>query len=215
MSAQQTEEKEKGESWDYYNSWSQKSTNTEKREADDSFICILRNTYYRPRDIVMALKIMKENVQKNNRINDFQFIADDFLSNEPLNEYSDYLLGTIKDQLSFYYTTFDYDEFLMFFTFLNRKSDFSYQEYLETFEKYEAYLIEKSNAIPKFVDSAEEFLQFLYENNIICFYEEGEQKTLFSWCYRERRISNINPRVKINVNYRVHYGLQKALHLSK
>jgi hypothetical protein len=160
----------------------------------------------------MAFKIMQN--YHNDKTNIDKFAESDFFSNNALNVYFDYLLGTIKDQLSFYYTTFDYNEFLMFFTYLNRKSYFSYCEFKSAFDNYEKYIIEKSKSVPKFVDSADEFLQFLYENNILCSYEEIKNSMIFSWCYRERKISNISPRVKPNIKYRIHYGLVKALHLA-
>jgi hypothetical protein len=218
FSSQQMEKHEIGKTWDYYNSWVQKSTNPTKRDEDDAFISILRDTYYRPRDLIMACKIMQEhhNEYHNKDKDADHFKSENFLSNLSQNKYSDYILGTIKDQLLFYYTTSDYNEFLAFFTYLNRKSDFSYDEYLAAFENYEKYLIEKSKSIPRFVDSAEEFLQFLYENNILSYYEYNEnEKILFSWCYRERKISNIEPRVKLHINYRIHYGLLKALGLQR
>jgi hypothetical protein len=114
FSSQQESQGEIGETWNYYNNWSKKTTNPSKRTKDDAFICLLKNTYYRPRDLIMAFRIMQEYHRDTARID--KFVESDFFSNNPLNEYSDYLLGTIKDQLAFYYTTFDYNEFLMFFT---------------------------------------------------------------------------------------------------
>ena len=42
---------------------------------------------------------------------------------------ADYLLGEVKDHLSFYYTEAEYETFLKFFEFLKGKSSFDYDEW--------------------------------------------------------------------------------------
>lgn len=73
---------------------------------------------------------------------------------------------------------------------------------------------------PIFMQSADEFLQFIYDLNVICYIEDvindwGSTKTFIRWCFRERTLSNISPKVKSGVRYEIHYGLSKALRLGK
>jgi hypothetical protein len=75
----------------------------------------------------------------------------------------------------------------------------------------------KSNNIdfPGYCDSPDQFLQFLYEANVIGYVVDTEGKPYFGWCYRERSPSNISPKVKTGVRYDVHYAIKKALDLGK
>ena len=122
-------------------------------------------------------------------------------------------MGGIKDQLSFYYDKDDYNRFLRFFTFLNGKADFSYDEYVAAYNKFTDFILNHHNNIPEFVENQDAFLQFLYDTNILCFIEELDYDRFFRWCYRERSPSNISPKVRPGTRYRIHYGLLKALNV--
>lgn len=63
--------------------------------------------------------------------------------------------------------------------------------------------------------SAEEFLQFLYDMNIICFFEKTEDETFLRWCYQERSLTNISPKIKTESEYEIHYGLANVLNTGK
>ena len=200
-----------GEAWDYYLPWKSRSTNP-MREHDDSFIDLLRISYSRPRDIITIL-ILLQKQHKDFHYNYNFFRKKDIFNDVFQNQYSQYLMGSIRDQLSFYYTNEEYETFLAFFQFLNGKAQFSYKVYLNAYEKFIDYILEKRNSIPEFVETDEKFLQFLYDTNVICFIEKTELEPLFRWCYRERSISNISPKVRLGVEYRVHKGLLKELNL--
>ena len=126
--------------------------------------------------------------------------------------YSDYLLSTIKDQTSFYFSDEDYDIFISFFDFINN-TQFTWDEYCAIFDKFIDNICEFYSDIPEFCKSKEYFLQFLYEVNTICYIEDGEDETFFRWCYRERETSRLQPKVKFKVRYGIHYGLWKALNV--
>ncbi len=200
-----------GEAWDYYFPWKSRSTNP-IREYDDSFIDILRISYSRPRDIITILILLQKNY-KELEYKSSAFLRKYIFSNIFLNQYSQYLMGSVRDQLVFYYSLEEYETFLAFFQFLNGKAEFSYDDYLDAYQEFVDYILEKRDSIPEFVETDEKFLQFLYDTNIICFIEETELEPLFRWCYRERSISNISPKVKFGVRYRVHKGLLKELNL--
>ena len=212
LSAQQLEPHNFGEAWDYYVPWKATSTD-ESGEYDPSFVSVLRISYSRPRDIVTILQLLQEEFIEKYRNPTSPFLEQDFMGHDFQNKYSEYLMGGIKDQLAFYYNKEDYEMFLKFFTFLRGKANFSYQEYIETYNMFTEYVLNHNTEIPEFVETSERFLQFLYDTNIICYIEELETEPLFRFCYRERSPSNISPKVRLNVHYRIHYGLRKALNV--
>jgi len=64
------------------------------------------------------------------------------------------------------------------------------------------------------------FLQFLYELNVICYIEkdatnDAEQERFIRWCFRERTLSNMAPKVRVGVEYEIFYGLSKALNVGR
>ena len=74
------------------------------------------------------------------------------------------------------------------------------------------YLQTVSKDVPKFMHSTNEFLQFLYDLNLLCYIERPKEgKAHFHWCFKERNYSNISPKVKTEVEYQVFYGLNKSL----
>jgi hypothetical protein len=78
-----------------------------------------------------------------------------------------------------------------------------------------AYLNKNRIETPVFFDTADEFLQFLYDLNVVGFIEDAADESFFRWCYRERNYSNPNPRVRTEVRYLIHYGLSKGLNTGK
>ena len=130
--------------------------------------------------------------------------------------YSEYLLGEVKDHLSFYYSEKDYQLFLKFFEFLRGDYSFTMDEFSVCYSRYLEFLDGHAEKRPAFLDSEIEFLQFLYELNIISCIQEAETgQKFFFWCFKDRSVSNINPRVKTNCRYEIFYGLGKALNMGK
>lgn len=213
LRAEQERTLQLGEAWDHYLPWESTSSSPE-RDFDPSFYGFLRLSYSRPRDIVTMLQILKEEhllkgLGDLDKFKETIFKGDDFL-----NKYSEYLMGGIKDQLAFYYNEEDYNMFLKFFNFLNGSDQFSYDEYVNAYKQFVDYILENHNDIPQFIESESDFLQFLYDTNIICYIEETENyQRFFRWCYRERSPSNISPKVSLNRIYHIHYGLKKALNV--
>jgi hypothetical protein len=215
LNSQQDRKLEKGKAWDYYIPWKSKS-NHPARDFNPSFYKFLQLSYSRPRDIIKMLKILQDIFVSKNKEENCVFQESDFDSYEFQNQYSEYLMAGIRDQLSFYYTNEDYELFLKFFQFLDGKIEFDYDEFIESYKKFEDYLLLNcKNNIPEFVESADRFLQFLYDTNIICFVEDYEAEPLFRFCYRERSIANISPKVKTKERYIIHYGLAKELNVGR
>ncbi|RXJ60886.1 P-loop ATPase, Sll1717 family [Candidatus Marinarcus aquaticus] len=200
--------------WDYYFNWNAPNVKDEY-SIPTSFIAFLRWSYYRPRDIVTMLSIMQEVVLEKN-VSKQVFEYKDFDNVEFKRRYSSYLLGELKDHLTFYYSEEDYEIFLKFFEFLEGKNTFSYDVYTDTFNKFMEYGNSISIDIPRFMLTANDFLQFLYDLNIISYIETPEfDMPYIRWCFRERSYSNIMPKVKENVDYQIFYGLYKALNVGQ
>lgn len=212
LNSQQSNVSNLGVSWDYYFPF--KPTVYEKQE--DSFISFLRFSMFKPRDILTMMSILQENL-KNEVGRKLQVIDQlDFENLEFRTQYSDYLLGEIKDYLAFYHSDSDYELFLKFFEFLNGKSRFTYDEYMFCYEQFAIHIEKNEIQVPIFFESSDKFLQFLYDLNIICYVEETEgNEPHIRWSYRERTYSNINPKVKEGVKYSIHYGLLKAFNTGK
>ncbi len=199
------------EFFDYYLPWTTSSTSI-KREYDTPFIEFLRQSYSRPRDIVTILQILQI-IQKTKYPHKSFFIQEAFESTEFRKSYSDYLMGSIKDQLSFYYSDENYKMLLHFLATFKGNAEFSYDFYTQKYNDFVEYIFAKANELPEFIEDKNRFLQFLYESNLICYFDEGTEEPLIRWCYRERKISDLSPTVEENKRYRFHYGLLKALNL--
>ncbi|MBL7725674.1 MAG: RNA-binding protein [Chitinophagaceae bacterium] len=214
LSSQQSLATLPGKSWDHYFPYRIRYEREGKWE-DHSFIGFLRNSLFRPRDIIAMLQLLQEDFKRSGRNPIDVFEHSDFTNPEFVRKYADFRLGEIKDHLSFYYNEKDYDLFLRFFTFLNGKFQFNYEDFEEVFGKFTAFIEKNKFQKPIFCETADTFLQFLYESNVICYIEFTDDEPFFRWCYRERDYSNIAPKVKIGETYRIHYGLSKSLNVGK
>jgi hypothetical protein len=223
LSFQQDERLPLGDAWDHYFPWNAPNVN-DKFDKPSSFISFLRWSYHRPRDIVTMLDCLQRRA-KLQGLNMPSFGQECFDDSDFKREYSDYLLGELKDQLSFYYTSDEYQIFLNFFKLLNGNAEFTYSQYLIYFQDFKNTSGIPQNNLPAFMASPELFLQFLYDLNVICYLEypvndkfvnKGNRfnnSSYVRWCFRERSFSNIAPRVKLNTTYNIFYGLRKALNV--
>jgi cold shock CspA family protein len=145
--------------------------------------------------------------------------AEDF--NDPTfrDAHAEYLLGEIRDQLLFYYSQDEYKLFLQFFPHLRGKRKFSYDEYVEAFNEFIVDCNEGGIQLPRFFETANGFLQFLYDQNVISYKEhdisEDRTDVFIRWCFRERTLANMAPKVRIGVEYEIFYGVSKALNVGK
>ena len=211
--SQQNEALEPGQAWDHYFPWDSPNVHVEYPHPT-SFIGFLRWSYHRPRDILVMLRLLQDNVSADAaRVS---FDSKDFEDPSFARAYSNYLLGEVKDHLLFYFSDRQYELFLKFFEFLSGANKFSYASYLLAFEKFENYLDSVRDERPSFTATANDFLQFLFELNVLCFIERTEDnKPFIHWCFRDRNYANISPKVKVGVEYQIFYGLAKALNLGK
>jgi adenylate kinase family enzyme len=212
INSQQSKFEEHGKSWDFYFPYETKVFG----KSEDSFISFLRFSMFKPRDIISMLNILQENFKNDENRKFPVFIESDFSNTEFRNKYSEYLLGEIKDFLAFYHSDKDYELFLKFFEFLNGKTKFNYDEYIVAFDDFADYVEKNDVDIPIFFESSDNFLQFMYQLNVICYIEDTENSAPFiHWCFRERSYANLNPKIKNGVRYEIHYGLSKAFNIGK
>jgi cold shock CspA family protein len=216
LAAQQDSSPVLGKSWDHYFPFDAKSFNDVKDDPS-SFVIFLRYSYHRPRDILAMLKTLEELYVRRDPIKKY-FDYSDLISPAFRKAYGSYLLGEIKDALSFYYDEREYEAFLKFFEYLNGKYKFTYDDYLNAFSDFSSFFSDQGKSPPSFMTTPEELLQFLYDQNIICYIEfaEGAKDEKFiRWCFQERSPANISPKVQNNRDYEIHYGLSNALNTGK
>lgn len=200
--------------WTQYFDWKLNSSNEGQREYDTAFMGFLKISLSRPRDIQRILSIMKDIMSDLGEGDYYKFDCGVYLGDRFQNEYSEYFLSALKDQLSFYYSEEEYKHFRKFFDFFS-KPEFTYDEYCVVYEKYVDYILDNATDIPKFVEDKREFLQLLYDSNIIAAIENDG--LYFHFSYREKSPSNIAPEVPFgsDYSYRFHYGLYKKAKMGR
>lgn len=198
--------------WDYYFPWFTDSTNIEKRDNDSSFINCLRLFLSRPRDMISIMKAIQRQNKKANSgtISTIQ----DFKNDDTENEISNYYIDEAKDWCLHKFSDQEFITLIFFFQFLDGKSRFDYKEYKCAFEAYQKQVGNRKMGIFEELLDADAFLQLLYDLNMICYYDKDNRgRDLFRFCYREREVYNLSPKVKTDSIYGVHYALLKALNL--
>lgn len=190
-----------GNSWNHYFNF--------EINGNLSFQEMLKFTFMRPRDLIQLLNLMKEASLENNFNVNF-FTERDFKYS--LRNFSNYLLGEIKDQISFYHNKDDYNSLLRLFQFMNGNTSFDYHTFCnDIYANFKAYHQAHKLGIPSFAQSPEQLLQFLFQLNIICYQEKSLSGIFYKWSYKEKGYSDINPQVKFFTKYLIHDGLKKAL----
>lgn len=179
----------------------------EKR--DDPFIGMLRYSFYRPRDIIRYLQFMQANVIKD-EADKTVFSRESFFASQ--RDFSECLLGEVKDYLSFYHSTTDFDEVVGFFSRFGGNNTFSWRQFELEFEKNKESLKGRNLTIAELTSTPEDFLQFLYSLNMIGYLEPDEGGGNFvHYCFRDRTTVKLRPKVRYGFRYQVHPGLQRAL----
>ena len=198
--------------WEQYFDWKLKSSNSKQRDNDTAFMEFLKISLSRPRDIQRILKLIQDIMLERAMSDEIKFNYDVYNSDRFQNQYSEYFLSSLKDQLSFYYSEDDYRHFKKFFDFFIRPQ-FTYTEYMDAYNKFVDYICDNAKEVPQFVDAPKTFLQLLYDSNVITAIERG----YFHFSYREKSLSNIVPEVPFgdNVKYRFHNGLYKKTRMGR
>ena len=212
FNAQQDESLPIGASWDHYFPFNATNVRADANYAT-SFVALMRYSLHRPRDILMILDTLREKYDDPTGTRVFEY--KDLFTPDFKRTYGDYLLGEIKDSLSFYYDEEEFEIFLKFFEYLDGQQKFTYEKYETAFAEFTKFLGSQKRATPGFMRSAPEFLQFLYDQNILSYVEHTTSERFIRWCFIERSPSNISPKVKGGLEYEIHYGLANVLNTGK
>lgn len=201
--------------WDDYFDWKLPTSN-ESREYDTAFMAFLRISLSRPRDIQVIVSLLQEQMIEQHAGNMKKFSQRVFESDEFQNKYSQFFMGSLKDQLSFYYSEQDYKDFGRIFDYF-KSPKFTLSEFETKYEKYANDLKQAGKELPIFAEGPRSFLQLLYDSNIIVAIEEDEKGVSYRLSYREKSLSNIVPDVPYGegISYRFHYGLYKVTKMGR
>jgi cold shock CspA family protein len=214
LSVQQDSKPLPGLAWNHYFPFDAASVVAEHGSDPSSFITVLRYSFYRPRDILSIFDTLEELYVKTGLAKD-HFTYDQLTSKDFRRAYGNYVLGEVKDSLSFYYDENDYQSFLKFFEYLDGNNRFDYHKFLSAYADFIGAMASQEKKTPDFMESPEDFLQFLYDQNVLCFIEEASDERFIRWCFIERSPSNISPKVKTHMVYEIHYALANALNTGK
>ena len=213
FSVQQSAPTPPGQAWDHYFPFDATEV-SDSYQSPSSFISILRFTFHRPRDIFAIIDTLNK-VFVNEKPRLVNFTEEHIRSREFKRAYGVYMLGEVQDSLSFYYDEKEYELFLKFFEFLDGNFRFDYSKFLSAYADFRKHVDKVVDDVPDFMENAEDFLQFLYDQNIICFIEDAGNERFIRWCFIERTPSNISPKIKTDVQYEIHYSLTQALNTGK
>jgi len=210
FSSQQTMKVTEQEAWEHYY--------PSDLSSDDSvFRRALRTTFQKPRDIFTLIKISRSAMLKGQRGGEDAFPGD--LTTNPTftREFSDYLLGEVRNYAAFYMTQEDFGTYMKFFQYLNGKSRFRMSYFEEAHDRFVAWAAGEAIRAKDYLRDAESLLQFLYDVNLIGYSEdiEGSGDRFFHWSYRERSLNNIAPKVKSSGQLMLNPGVAKALDIGK
>ena len=204
-----------GEAWNHY--FPYKVYNyREGEKTDSSFIPFLRYSFYRPRDILAYLAILKKHCNNEKEV----FEERDFKNSQVQRGYANYLLGEIRDNLSFYHPASDFEIFRNFFQYLKKyvneySREFEYDDFVCAYDEYIQHL-KKADGFqtPLIFQSVDYVLQLLFELNIIAYIDNTRNDLKYQrWYFKERSHANIRPRVRTNTVYKMHRGIAQALYV--
>lgn len=182
-----------------------------------SFKKLLKTSFQKPRDILTFIRISKTHAGKKGKLKNDKFdpyFVDDIALGR---DYSDYLLGEVRNYAAFYMTQDDFAKYLKIFQYLNGSSKFDMSEFRIAFDKFKRWAEGEKFSATIYLRDAESLLQLLYDVNLIGYSEEldGANETFFHWSYRERSANNIAPKVKISGRLMLNPGVSKAIDIGK
>jgi len=205
LASQQSAKQQVGESWEHYFGT--------PREPSKVFKHLLKTTFHKPRDFLTFIKISRGLEIKygkgGNNISSPDMITSPRLSKE----FSEYLLGEVKNYAAFYMTHEDFTKYIKFFQYLDGKSRFSTAHFVAAFAAFKKWAAGETFDAPRYLADAETLLQLFYDVNIIGYIDmtSSGNDIFYHWAYRERTLNNIAPAVKFGADLLLNPGIAKAL----
>lgn len=183
------------------------------KQSDQLFKRLLKNSFQKPRDILTFIRIARNLQIKKGQGNATCFPAT--ISHDAVftNEYSDYLLGEVRNYSAFYMEQQDFGKYLKFFQFLDGKMEFSFIEFSKAFQSFIAWAKGENFVATDYLRDPEALLQFFYDVNLVGYKEQGEAagNKFFHWSFRERSLNNLAPKVKTSGGLMINPGIAKAI----
>ncbi|MBR1070496.1 P-loop ATPase, Sll1717 family [Bradyrhizobium liaoningense] len=181
----------------------------------DAFVVFLQHSFYRPRDLVFFLRSIRDRMDALERGGATKFDLHLFTRQNAMGNYSNYLLNEIKDSTLFYHDETAFDLLVRLFSILHddiKDGAFSYSNFVGAYNELRRESDPQLLMNSPIFSSADDFLQFLYEFNVIGFRMPPRDTGIFSFCYQRRSASMIRPRVRTKTEYRIHHGVGRALY---
>lgn len=204
FSSQQSGKINHGDAFDQY---------FQTKNSDQSFKRLLRNSFQKPRDILTFIRIARALQIRKNQGHAISFPVD--ISRDPnfTKDYSDYLLGEIRNYSAFYMEQQDFAKYLKFFQFLDGKSEFNFTDFSAAFNFFIQWAKGENFTATEYLRDSQKLLQFFYDVNLIGYQEQGAMtgERFIHWSYRERSLNNLAPQVKTSGNLLINPGVAKSI----
>jgi hypothetical protein len=210
FASQQDQSMTPKDAWDAY------FPNVDTNFSNSAFVHLLKTTFQKPRDILTAIKILIEHHKRSGNQTP-HFLLDELKNQKFTREFSDYLLGEVKNYASFYMTAIDFSHHLKFFQFLNGQNKFTYDEFTKAFDKFKSWAKGEEINCRDYIRDSESLLQFFYDVNIVGFKEvtADNSETYVHWSHREKTMNNFHPKVKKDGELVFNKGISKVLDIGK
>lgn len=209
FAAQQSFKTTSSEAWEHYFFMSHSTGYIFKR--------LLKLSFHKPRDILTYIRIAKNYSTRGKSEAQINF-SEDIATNPAVSrEFSDYLLGEVRNYAAFYMRGEDFQKYIKFFQFLNGQQRFSFEEFSAAFQKFKDWANGEKFDATTYLRDPESLLQFFYDVNVIGYSEviENDGDVYYYWSYRERSANNIAPQVKTTGTLTINPGISKALDIGK
>jgi hypothetical protein len=186
-------------------------------QSDQLFKRLLKLSFQKPRDILTFIRIARNICIKTGRGDDAEFPADIVRDATFTREYSDYLLGEVRNYSAFYMGQQDFSAYLKFFQSLDGKSSFTFEEFKAAYIEFLDWAKGETFKATDYLRDPEALLQFFYDVNLVGYKEqsEGEGDQFVHWSFRERSLNNLAPKVKTSATLIVNPGVAKAVDIGK
>lgn len=178
---------------------------------------LLKTSFQKPRDVFTSIKILRnlsiKRGQGDKSCFDVSLIRDPAFTKD----YSDYLLGEVRNFAAFYMTQDDFSHYLKFFQYLNGKSEFQMNDFEEAHAQFFAWAKAEDIKATVYLRDPQALLQFFYDVNIVGYKEtaNADSEIFHHWSFRERSLNNIAPKVKVTSTLVLNPGVAKALDIGK
>lgn len=209
FSTQQTHDVTHREAWDHY---------YDEICSDHAvFRRLLKTTFQKPRDVLTFIRISRTSAIRNGHGSNSIFSKDLPSSPAFTREFSDYLLGEVRNYAAFYMTQEDFGRYIKFFQYLDGRNRFTMTEFQEAYERFKAWVKGEPIKATEYLRDSEALLQFFYDVNVIGYSESAstDSEMFFHWSYRERSLNNIAPKVKTTGVLILNQGISKVLDIGK